>query len=64
MAAKKAEVIITCDGAQAKQVLEGINRELQKAIKEREQLLNKQKQREWLLKRLQNRWRCWQWLRR
>ena len=44
MAAKKAEVIITCDGAQAKQVLEGINRELARAIKEREQLLQKQKQ--------------------
>ena len=44
MAARKAEVIITCDGAAAKQVLEGINRELQKAIKEREQLLQKQKQ--------------------
>lgn len=44
MAARKAEVIITCDGAAAKQVLEGINRELQKAIKEREQLLQKQQQ--------------------
>lgn len=42
--AKKAEVIITCDGTTAKQVLEGINRELQRAIKEREQLLQKQKQ--------------------
>ena len=42
--AKKAEVIITCDGTTAKQVLEGINRELARAIKEREQLLQKQKQ--------------------
>lgn len=42
--AKKAEVIITCNAASAKAVIESLNRELNRAIQEREQLLAIEKQ--------------------
>lgn len=42
MAARKAEVIITCDASTVKQVLEGLNREMEKTNQRRQQLQQKQ----------------------
>lgn len=42
MAARKAEVIITCDATTVKQVLEGLNREMEKTNQRRQQLQQKQ----------------------
>lgn len=44
MAARKSEVIITCDSKSAQAAIEALNRELQKSLREREQLLQIQKQ--------------------
>lgn len=43
MAARKAEVVITCNASNVKAILEGINRELAKAVQERKQLLEIEK---------------------
>ena len=42
MAARKAEVIITCDASTVQRVLEGLNREMQKTNQRRQELQQKQ----------------------
>lgn len=44
MAARKAEVIITCDATTVKQVLEGLNNEMKKVNQRRQELQQKQQQ--------------------